>query len=67
MDGMLALSNTTRRILLPPRRGFGIIPLRSSGIHRIVASDRSLLRFVFVGQTIRDERTSLVEPGHPPC
>lgn len=49
VDGMLELSNTSRPTGFSPRRGFGIIPLRGSGIHRIVGYDRSLLTFVFCG------------------
>ena len=67
MDGMLELSNTPRRIGFSPRRGFRIIPLRGSGIHRIVGYDRSLLTSVFKGQTFRDDRASLVQPGHRPA
>jgi hypothetical protein len=61
---MLELSDTSRRIGSSPDKAVGSFPLPGSGIHWIVGYDRSLL--VFTGQTSRDERASLVQPGHPP-
>ena len=69
VNGMLESSNTPRRIGFSPRRGFGIFPLRGSGIHRIVGHDRSLLTNAWFlwAKRFGDEQASLVEPGHPLC